>query len=416
MTVRHLETLERFLLKADHEMSSLSDEASTLHLASGGVGIPRIEYFGSYKKWSVMIMDDCGSCLDEIFERSGRYFSMQTVLLLATQLLARLQFLHSRNIVHGNLCPRSFAVGRSYWQSHQVMMIDFKVTKDLQRTARDDLVDLGDILSYFTSGAMSWGDYRRRQAKSEPPFLARYKHMIKSSRSIDYEAIRNIFVSCYKAFVWHTGIALDLKGPRALKQSLTPNLGYLLTCDTATLRQVLSSRISIVRQQVSENSLPNNGCTILDTLDRLFEVYMAIFVRYQATDIERSMTDIGDMMGWIFNMNSQSFISFRLSLLNKFYGLFGVLLETLPSHHSSCIGYLSDIALLFSKTHTDTSSICLSLQAVTYWQSFRNTKDGLQVPSRFLGSGAGNYFLRFFERSIVFGCKSHSRFVGSDET
>lgn len=372
MTVRHHETLERFLLKADHEMSSLPDKASTLHLASGGVGIPRIRYFGSYKKWSVMITDDCGFCLDEIFEKSGRYFSMQTILLLATQLLARLQFLHSRNIVHGNLCPRSFAVGGPSWQSHQVMMVDFKITKDPQRRPQDDLLDLGDILSYFTNGAASWKDYRHRPAKDEPPFLATYKHVIKSTRSIDYGVIRDIFANYYKEFVWHTGIALDLKGPRALKRSLTPKLGYLLTCDTATLRQVLSSRTSVMRQEVSENSFPNNACTILDTLDRLFEVYMAIFVRYNTTDIEHSMRDIGDMMHWILNMNNQSSTSFRLSILNKFYSLFGVLLETLPSHHVSCIEYLSELALLFSRTYTNTSSICLLLQAVKYWQSFRN--------------------------------------------
>jgi serine/threonine protein kinase len=355
-------------------MSSLADEASILHSASGGVGIPCLRYFGSYKRWSVMITDNWGVCLDEVFDKSGRHFSMQTILLLATHLLSRLQFLHSRNIVHGNLCPQSFAVGNRSWQSHQVMIIDFKITKDRQRTRRDDLIDLGHILSFFTNGAASWEDYRLRPAKNDPPFLATYMDAINSSRSIDYAVLRDIFVKYYKQFVWHMGIALELKGPRALKRSLTPNLGHLLTCDTATLRQLLSSRVSIARQQVFENSLPNNGCTLLDTLDHLFEVYMAICVRYHASDIEHSMREVWGLMDWILNIHDQSPLSFRLSILNKFYGLFGVLLETLPSNHFSCIFYLSKLALLFAKTHTSTSSIYISLQTVAYWQSLRDQR------------------------------------------
>jgi serine/threonine protein kinase len=369
-TVRHHDTLEGFLLRVDHEKSSLSDEASILHSASGGVGIPCLRYFGSYKRLSVMVTDKWGYCLDEVFNKSGRRFSMQTILLLATHLLSRLQFLHSRNIVHGNLCPQSFAVGNRSWQSHQVMMIDFKITKDRQRTRRDDLIDLGHILSFFTNGAASWEDHRLRPAKNDPPFLATYIDMINSSQSIDYAALRDIFVKYYKEFVWHMGIALELKGPRALKQSLTPNLGHLLTCDTATLRQLLSSRISNVRQKVFEDSLPNHDCTLLDTLDHLFEVYMAIFVRYHATDIEHSMRDVWGLMHQILNIHEQSPLSLRLSILNKFYDLFGALLETLPSNHFSCISYLSKLALLFAKTHTSTSSIYVSLQTVAYWQSF----------------------------------------------
>ncbi|KAF3394362.1 Casein kinase I isoform gamma-1 [Penicillium rolfsii] len=352
-------------------MSSLSDEASILHSASGGVGIPCLQYFGSYNKWSVMITDEWGYGLDEVFEQSGRNFSMQMILLLSIHLLSRLHFLHSRNIVHGNLSPQSFAVGNRSWQSHHVMMVNFKITKDRQKTRRDDLIALGHILSFFANGTASWEDYRL-QKKNDPPFLTAYMDMISSSRSIDYAVLQDIFVKNYKEFVWHTGIALELKGPRALKQSLTPNLGHLLTCDTGTLRQLLSSRISITRQHVFENSLPSHACSLLDTLDYLFEVYMAVFVRYHANDIEHSMKEIWGLMHWILKEHGQSPLSFRLSILNKFYGLFGVLFETLPSFHFTCSGYLSKIALLFAQIHPSTSSIYYSLQTVTYWHSFRN--------------------------------------------
>jgi serine/threonine protein kinase len=321
-----------------------------------------------------MITDDWGFCLDEVFDKSGRYFSMQTLLLLANQLLSRLQFLHSRNIVHGNLCPRSFAVGSPCWRSHQVRMIDFKIRKHRQRTCRGDLVALGNILSYFASDAVSWEDYLLRPVMNGPPFLATYMDVINSSRTIDYAVLRDVFVKYYKEFVWHMGIALELKGPRALKKSLAPNLGHLLTCNTTTLRQLLNSRTSIVRQQVFENPLPYHAYTVLDTLDHLFEVYMAIFVRYRATDIEHSMRDVWDLMHWILKTHNQSHVSFRLSILNKFYGLFGVLLETLPSDHVSCISCLSKVALLFAKTHTSTTDIHISLQTATYWQGFHDRR------------------------------------------
>ncbi|KAJ5220850.1 uncharacterized protein N7469_009737 [Penicillium citrinum] len=60
---RHCATFEWFLIKVEDKKSTLSEEASILHSASGGVGIPRLRYFGMHKGWSVMILDLYGPCL-----------------------------------------------------------------------------------------------------------------------------------------------------------------------------------------------------------------------------------------------------------------------------------------------------------------------------------------------------------------
>jgi len=364
---RHCATFEWFLIKVDDEKSTLSEEASILHSASGGVGIPRLRYFGIHKGRSVMILDLYGPCLEQVFNHRDRQCSMQTLLLLAIQLLSRVRYLHSRNILHGNLSPWSFALGCPNWQSHQFMFTDFKIMKDQPRSARGDLLRLGNILSYMNRGAStSWEDHLIRPPKTEPPFLASYFRVVEKSQKIDYQLLQSTLQGYYEEFVCQMEVALGLGGSRALKQSLTPNLGHLLTCSTGEMRQHHS--FALERVQCGSN-FPGNGDLFWHDLDHLFEIYIAIFVRYKAEDISRALNDAWGTMHSLLHGTSQPL---RLSILYRFYRFFAVLLETLPSYKSNWISCLSNIAMLLSNAHARRVNIDSALQTVAHWKSVQD--------------------------------------------
>lgn len=59
-----------------------------------------------------MVMDLLGLNLAELCSRCGGRFSLKTVLMIADQVLQRLEDLHSRGVVHRDIKPENFTVGR----------------------------------------------------------------------------------------------------------------------------------------------------------------------------------------------------------------------------------------------------------------------------------------------------------------
>lgn len=129
--------------------------------ASGGIGIPFLHETNGSHGQNIGIIVCYGPSLEEVFHRSDRYFSLQALLLLADQLLSRVEFIHSRKIVCGKLDPWSFALGWHSWQNHQVFLVDFNVATRWGGTFHDDLVSMGHMASYFYSRTSSWEDYHQ---------------------------------------------------------------------------------------------------------------------------------------------------------------------------------------------------------------------------------------------------------------
>ncbi|KXN92102.1 hypothetical protein AN958_09632 [Leucoagaricus sp. SymC.cos] len=178
--------------------SPLKQESRIYKTLMGGPGVPWIMWSGKQGDYNVMIIDLMGPSLEDLFKMCNRHFSLKTVLLLADQLISRIEFIHSKNFVHRDVKPANFVMGTGK-SSHLVNVIDFGLAKKFRdsRTSnhipfkqddmhgvgtsifaavnthmgiecsrRDDLESLAYMLIYFLRGTLPW---RKLKAPANPP-------------------------------------------------------------------------------------------------------------------------------------------------------------------------------------------------------------------------------------------------------
>ena len=73
-------------------------------------------------------MELLGKSLEDIFQAQQKKFTVKTVAMIGIQMLDRLEFIHSKNIIHRDIKPDNFVLGLDN-KSHIIYILDFGLSK-----------------------------------------------------------------------------------------------------------------------------------------------------------------------------------------------------------------------------------------------------------------------------------------------
>jgi serine/threonine protein kinase len=91
---------------------TLTKEAKILYDLKSEKGFPRLYYYIKNDRINTMVQSLLDKNLDKLHSMCNKKFSLKTTLMIADQILTRLQFLHSKGYVHRDIKPDNFMIGR----------------------------------------------------------------------------------------------------------------------------------------------------------------------------------------------------------------------------------------------------------------------------------------------------------------
>ncbi|KAF8304844.1 putative casein kinase [Trypanosoma cruzi] len=214
-----------------------------LNAGGGVVGIPNILFYGVEGEFNVMVMDLLGPSLEDLFSFCDRKLSLKTTLMLAEQMIARIEFVHSKSVIHRDMKPDNFLMGTGK-KGHHVYVVDFGLAKKyrdprthqhipykegksltgtarycsinthlgIEQSRRDDLEGIGYILMYFLRGSLPWQGLKAHTKQEK------YSRISERKQTTPVETLCKGFPAEFAAYLNYT---------RSLRFEDKPDYSYL---------------------------------------------------------------------------------------------------------------------------------------------------------------------------------------------
>ena len=180
--VIRLNDQKEFALKIEKKnipVKYLESEAYYLFNLQKGYGFPKLISFGKIKKYNILIETLLGKSLYNIYFKTENKCNLADTCLIGLQILERLEYIHSQNLVYRDVKPENFLIGID--DPNIIYIIDFglckkyrssktgkhilpgltkrfngtisyvspNVFKGKEASRRDDLISLGYMLLYL---------------------------------------------------------------------------------------------------------------------------------------------------------------------------------------------------------------------------------------------------------------------------
>jgi len=186
----NIKTKELVIIKLDNRKSiyNLLESEAYYLIYLKGFGIPNIISYGKSGKFNILIEELLGPSLHDILKlrKINKKFPIKDTCMFALQALDRLEYIHSKYIIHQDIKPHNFLIGKKdpkviylidfglakkYRSSRTGKHIHFKNTGKLfgsltytsvnanagyEQSRRDDLESLGYMLVFIATNHLPW--------------------------------------------------------------------------------------------------------------------------------------------------------------------------------------------------------------------------------------------------------------------
>mmetsp|Transcript_122964 Transcript_122964/g.226494 ORF Transcript_122964/g.226494 Transcript_122964/m.226494 type:complete len:316 (+) Transcript_122964:91-1038(+) len=201
-------------------------ESKLYKILAGGIGVPNVHWYGVEGDYNVMVIDLLGPSLEDLFSFCNRKFGLKTVLMLADQMVNRVEYVHTKNFIHRDIKPDNFLIGLGK-KANQVHVIDFGLAKKyrdskaqqhiayregknltgtaryasinthlgIEQSRRDDLEAVGYVLMYFNRGSLPWQGLKANGKKEK------YEKIMEKKMSTPIEVLCKHFPSEFVTYL-----------------------------------------------------------------------------------------------------------------------------------------------------------------------------------------------------------------------
>ena len=216
-----IETNENILIKLEFKKcgsrNSLIKEYEIYKQLNNNIYFPKIHLYTQERESNILILDLNGPSIKKIFSRFNKQFSLKTILMLSIQILKRLEFIHSKNIIHCDIKPDNIILGAGK-NLNIIQLIDFGISefyynlennthklfkenqgfkgtityssinaqKEVSLSRRDDLESFGYMMIYLLKGSLPWSSLDIKEKKEKKKKILEIKETITNEELCKY--------------------------------------------------------------------------------------------------------------------------------------------------------------------------------------------------------------------------------------